>query len=149
MNQPVIAAIAQGVTDLLNSGASADAFEVSFSAERAYLPVYTLPEMANLKVTVVPNQVVLAGGTRGASQQDVAVDIAVQQRIDPQDLAAVDALMNLVEAIAGYLRSTQLDVDGITPRWHSAEYEPIYAPEHMEQMNQFTSVLTVTYRLLN
>lgn len=149
MSQPVISQIAQAVTDALNAAVAEQAFDAEFTAVRAYLPQYELPEMAELKVTVVPKQVVLTGGSRSAAQQDVAIDIAVQQRVDPQDLDAVDALMELVESIAGYLRTRRLDLDGLHASWLSAEHEPIYAPEHMEQMNQFTSILTVTYRLLN
>lgn len=149
MSQPVISQIAQAVTDALNAGVAEQAFDAEFTAVRAYLPQYELPEMADLKVTVVPKQIVLTGGSRSAAQQDVAIDVAVQQRVDPQDLNAVDELMELVESIAGYLRTRRLDLDGLHASWLNAEHEPIYAPEHMEQMNQFTSILTVTYRLLN
>jgi len=149
MSNPVISQIAQAVTDVLNAGVADQAFDTEFTAVRAYLPVYELPEMTDLKVTVIPKQVVLTGGSRSAAQQDVAVDVAVQQRVDPQDLDAVDDLMDLVEAIAGYLRSRRLVLDGLHASWLRAEHEPIYAAEHMEQMNQFTSILTVTYRLLN
>lgn len=149
MSQPVISQIAQAVMDALNAGVAEEAFDADFTAVRAYLPQYELPEMADLKVTVVPKQVVLTGGSRSAAQQDVAIDVAVQQRVDPQDLDAVDALMELVESIAGYLRTRRLTLNGLHASWLSAEHEPIYAPEHMEQMNQFTSILTVTYRLLN
>jgi len=149
MSESLITQIAQAVTDALNAGVAEDAFAMSFNAERAYLPVYELPDMADLKVTVVPKRRTIAGGTRGASQQDVAVDIAVQKRVNPADLEESDALVALIESIGNYLRFKRLDLGDVTASWLLAEHEPVYAPEHMEQMNQFTSVLTVTYRLLN
>ena len=149
MTPPVVSQIAQAVTDTLNAGVAEDAFSASFNAERAYLPVYDLPDMADLKVTVVPKRRTIAGGTRGANQQDIAVDIAVQKRVNPADLTESDALVALIESIGNYLRFKRLELDGIAASWLSIEHEPVYAPEHMEQMNQFTSVLTVTYRLLN
>lgn len=149
MSQSLITQIAQAVTDALNAGVAEDAFSVPFNAERAYLAVYELPEMADLKVTVVPKRRTIAGGTRGASQQDVAVDIAVQKRVSPADLEESDALVALIESIGNYLRFKRLELGDVSASWLSIEHEPVYAPEHMEQMNQFTSVLTVTYRLLN
>jgi hypothetical protein len=32
-------------------------------------------------------------------------------------------------------------------RWTQTEHPAIYAAEHLEQMRQFTAVLTVTYRV--
>jgi hypothetical protein len=149
MTQPVVSQITQAVVDALNTGVAEDSFAMPFTAERAYLPVYELPEMADLKVTVVPKRRTVAGGTRGASQQDIAVDIAVQKRVNPAELPESDALLALIESIGNYLRFKPLELDDVRASWLSIEHEPVYAPEHMEQMNQFTSVLTVTYRLLN
>ena len=32
--------------------------------------------------------------------------------------------------------------------WVKTEHEPIYAQEHLDQMRQFTSVLTLTFRVM-
>jgi hypothetical protein len=76
----------------------------------------------------------------------------VQQKLDAPgnpatEQATTDALMSLSEAIADYLRVTPL-VSLPGAKWLRTEHTAIYAPEHLDQMRQFTSVATLTYRVL-
>ena len=57
----------------------------------------------------------------------------------------LDALMAFVEELAGHLKFKRLESVGAL--WVKTANEPIFAPDHIEQFRQFTSVLTVTYRL--
>jgi hypothetical protein len=53
--------------------------------------------------------------------------------------------MQVVEQISDLLRGKRLNqLPGVL--WVRVQNEPIYAPEHIDQLRQFTSVLTVTYR---
>lgn len=138
-----IVAIADAVVAELNAGT----FSESFTAERLFQPVFELTDLQVLHVSVVPRSVKSQGATRGASFFDCAVDIGVQKKLGAEDEADIESLLDLVEAISDYLRSRPLQA---WPRaaWVKSENAPVYAPEHLEQLRQFTSVLTITYRVM-
>jgi hypothetical protein len=80
-------------------------------------------------------------------QCDVSVDVAVQKKLQSESNDEVDRLMSLVEEIADFFRGRKLSE---YPRasWIAAANEPVYSPGHLEELRQFTSVLTVTFRMV-
>lgn len=141
--------IADAVVAELNT-ASAGTFTPTFTAVRRVLPVFELAEMTELHVSVVPRAVEITGSTRSACQHDVQIDIGIQQKLASTDGELdqqVPMLCELVDQIADYLRRRVLQA---TPQavWVRAANDPIYAPEHLSQLRQFTSVLTLTYRVM-
>ncbi len=119
------------------------------SIARAYLPQFDLAELKTLRVTVVPKRIEIASLGRNSNQHDVSVDVAVQKKIASASADELDPLMTLVEQIANYLRLKRLALaSGDSAIWVKTENAPIYAPEHLEQKQVFTSVLTVTYRVV-
>ena len=136
-----ITQIAQAVTDELNNGN----FPVPLHATRHYQPVYELQEMQSLHITVVPRGVVSSVLDRSRAQHDVQVDIAVQKKFTADTPEVLDPLMDLVQQIADYFQMRPLP--GVGALWVKTENKPIYAPEHMQELRQFTSVLTLTYRV--
>ncbi|MCP4594507.1 MAG: hypothetical protein GY842_27565 [bacterium] len=134
--------VADAVVASLNDGS----FSQSFTAERKYVPVFELPDMETLRVTVVPKSVSISAAARDSDFFDSAVDVGVQKKVNPDELTEIDALMNLVEEIIDHLRGKRLDA---LPEaaWRAIAHEPVFAPEHLDQVRQFTSVLTVTYRV--
>ena len=97
-------------------------------------------------MTVVPRGVEIANASRSVIQNAVQVDVAVQQKLpapaDPtSDSFFIDALMGLVEEVADFIRATSRFGDAA---WVKMENTPIYSAEHLEQLRQFTSVLTLT-----
>ena len=145
--------IAVAIADAVVATLNAHDFAMAFTAERHYLPRYELSEMQDLRVTVVPKEMTTTTVSRGAVSRDVTVDVAVQQKLDApgnpapgSEQADTDALMDLSEAIAEHLRVTALlGMPG--PMWIQTEHTAIYAPEHLEQMRQFTSVMAFTFRI--
>lgn len=139
---PLVTDIADAVVAELNSGG----FSSPFEAERRYLPLFDLEAMEELHVTVVPKGVVVARGARGANAFDVSVDVAVQRKVDAKDESTVDPLVVLVEEIGDRFRRKRLDSfpDAI---WTGTTHEPVYAVEHLERMSQFTSVMTLAFRV--
>lgn len=141
-----IVAIADAVVEAINAGS----FRRDLTARRHYLPVFDLPQMQQLHVTVVPKSVEISAAGRDRNQHDYAIDVAVQMKVadaEGEASAEIDALMGLVQEIADHLRLKRLATyPGAA--WLRIANDPIYAPEHLEQMRQFTSVLTVTYRVL-
>ena len=134
--------IADAVVAELNS----HTFSQPFTAQRFYRPVFDLGEMQTLHVSVVPKGVTIERADRSRNQYDFAIDVAVQQKFQTGDNAELDALMALVEEIADFFRLRRLTAyqDAV---WVRTDNVPVYAPEHLEELRQFTSVLTLTFRV--
>ena len=144
--------IADAVVSHLNGGG----FDAPFSAKRMYLPRFDLKDMIALHVSVVPKATVITIADRRRTQHDHSIDIAVQKRLNPDigispsddpDTDELDGLMNLVESISNRLRFHEL-ADFPDAVWVGLTNDPIYSLEHLEQMRQLTSILTVTYRTM-
>jgi hypothetical protein len=114
---------------------------------RSYRPQYDLAEMAALHVTVVPKGAEIAAVSRSGVQYDVSVDVAVQQHLENEDAAAIDPLMALVEEIADFFRTHRL-APCPNVAWLRTENDPAWSPGHLEEYRQFTSVLTLTFRVV-
>jgi len=138
------------VTELASGG---EGFSESFTPERRVLPHYELADLKDLRVTVVPRGVEITGASRTLSQHDVQIDIGIQKKLLAGAEAGTDVdtqvaeLLSLVEEIAEFLQRRPL---AAMPQavWVTTSNEPIYAPDHLAETRLFTSVLTVTYRLL-
>jgi hypothetical protein len=137
-----IVAIADAITAELNG----NAFSQPFTAQRQYLPIYDLRSMSDLKVTVVPKGVTSSSLDRSRDNFDYQVDVGIQKKV-PNQVATIDALMLLVEQIGDYFRGNRLS-SYPNARFMNVENSLLYAPDHLQEMLQFTSVLTLTYRLV-
>lgn len=140
-----ITQVADAIASALNDGA----FSQEFTAQRLYQPSFELADLDTLRVSVVPKSVTVTNASRTHAFLDCAVDIGVQKKlsaaVENAD-AEIEELLVLAEEIADHLRQKRLEA---MPEalWVSLEHEPIFAPEHLDQHRQFTSVLTVTYRV--
>ena len=121
-------------------------FGLSFTAVRLYQPLFELADMKDLHVTVVPRGVTINPGGRSHNQHDYQIDVAVQKKFDSEAPAELDPLMDLVEALADRFRFQRLS-SYPNAMWLKTENAPIYAQEHMEQLRQFTSIITLTFRV--
>jgi hypothetical protein len=137
-------AIADAVTASLNAGT----FSLPIQAQRLHQPSFTLDELKDLHVSVVPRSVAVSAATRETSLYDVAVDVGVQKKIAAaaEGEQEIDDLLNLVEELGDHLRLKRLP-DFPEAAWVSIAHEPIVAAEHLDQHRQFTSIITVTYRV--
>jgi hypothetical protein len=122
-------------------------FSPAFTAVRAYRPQFELPDLKTLRVTVVPKAIEITGMARTVNQHDVSIDVAVQKKVAAADDAELDALMVLVERIADLFRLRRLSMFP-TALWQRTLNVPIYSPEHLEQKQVFTSVLTLSFRVI-
>jgi hypothetical protein len=137
-----VVAIADAITAELNG----NSFSQPFTAQRLYLPIYDLKSMSDLRVTVVPKGVTSSSLDRSRDNFDYQVDVGIQKKV-PNQIATIDALMLLVEQIGDYFRSNPLS-SYPGARFMNVENSLLYAPDHLQEMLQFTSVLTLTYRLV-
>ncbi len=138
--------IADAVAAELNA-AEPDTFGQTFTAVRRVLPAFELADLADLKVTVVPKAVQTSGASRSLTQLDVSIDIGIQKKLGSDLDTEVATLGALVDTIGDYLRRRPLAAARYAV-WAGAKNEPVYAPEHLAEQRVFTSVLTVTYRML-
>ncbi len=136
-------AIADAVVESLNSAS----FSQELTAERHYQPVFDLPEMTDLHVSVVPKSVEVLASSRNQNQHDYAIDIGIQQKV--ADDTEADSLMTLAEEITDHFRLGRVQVDGVgsVPVLKVAT-EPVFAPEHLTEKRLFTSIVTLTFRVL-
>jgi hypothetical protein len=135
------------VADAVAAALNAASFPMPFTAVRHYQPVFDLAEMADLHVTVVPRGIEVAQVARAKGSFDCKVDVAVQRRFSRGDAAELDPLMELVGEIAESFRGKRLP--GMPDAaWVKTEHVPVYAPEHMQELRQFTSVMTLTFRVV-
>ena len=128
------------------AGAPPGTFALSFTPRRRVLPQFELGELKDLHVTVVPRAVEITSATRAHSQHDVQIDIGVQKRLGKELESEIEPLVELVEQIAAYLGRRPLG--SIPAVWVRTANDPIYAAEHLAEDRVFTSVLTVSYRLM-
>lgn len=98
-----------------------------------------------MHVTIVPSAEDTSLAGRGVAQSDFKIDVAIQKKLTACDNAEIDALMTLVQEIAQYVRSTSRFGDAAMVR---AKAEPIYSFEHLSELRQFTSVITLTLRMM-
>jgi len=133
------------LAEALVADLAATAFSQSFTPYRAYLPIVDLAELAAIHVTVV-----VAGRTtqpisRTLLQVDHRIEVAVQQRLSGDGPAACDPLLALVEEIADHVAGHRL-AGAPDAAWVKTEHGPLVDPGHLNELRQFTSLLTLTYR---
>jgi len=137
----LVADIAEAIVGALNG----HTFSRPVVAARAYRPIFDLKDMTDLHVTVVPKGVELTTAGRGLAQSDVQIDIGVQKNLAAGDNGEIDALIGLVQEIAEFIRATGRFGDAA---WVKTENTPIYSQEHLGELRQFTSALTLTLRVM-
>ena len=140
-------AVMTNIADAIVAALNVATFSQPVTAVRHYLPRFDLPELQALHVSVVPKGVTQEMADRTRGQGDYSVDVAVQQKLQTADNAEIDALTNLVEEIGDHFRGRRLDSypDAI---WVRTEQSILYAPEHLAELRQFTSVVTFTFRVV-
>ena len=138
----VVTQIAEAVVTELN-GAT---FGQPIQAERQYLPLFELEQLKDLRVTVVPKSQAIEATSRSTNQHDIDIDIAVQKKLPQTTPAEIDPLMVLVQELADHFRFKRLTSPDAV--WIKTQNEPVYAPEHLDRFRVFTSILTLTFRVL-
>ena len=127
----------------INAGTSAQ----PVSAVRTYQPAFTLEELGELRVSVVPRTTTVTAASRESSTFEHVLDVGVQKKLPAEDdQAAIDELLELTEAIGDRLRHTRL-AGFPEAAWAGLAHEPVVSSESLEQHRVFTSVLSVTYRV--
>ncbi len=134
------------LADAVAAHVSAGSYGRPVTAVRLYQPAFTLEDLKDLRVSVVPRTAQMTPVTRDSLAVEYVIDVGVQKKLpaDGAD-AAIDQLLELVEAIAERLRFTRME-GYPDAAWVGISHEPVVSSESLEQHRVFTSVLSVTYR---
>jgi hypothetical protein len=107
-------------------------------------PEFSLDSMDELNVAIVPKGVEFTAHSRSASEKTVKIDIGVMKKCSDDE---VESLLNTVQSICG--RFERLRLGSTRALCVKVENNPIYAPEHLVQRKQFTSVITLTFKIIS
>lgn len=135
------------VCDAIVTVLNAASLSQSFTAVRSYSPEYDLKDMTPLHVTVVPKSEKDERLSRNAAMtmKVFEVDIAVQKRVPAKSNSEIDPLVLLVQEIVDLLDGYELITRGICT---TTRPNPIFAPEHLDEMRQFTSIIECQVKVL-
>lgn len=137
-------ALAIDIADAVAAELATGTFSQPIAPRRLILPYFELADLKELRVSVVPKAIEASNSSRCLTQFDVQIDIGIQRRLSGDVETDVPVLLALVEEIAEFLRNRPI----AGAAWIATANEPLYAPDHLAEQRVFTSVLTLTYRVL-
>lgn len=115
-----------------------------YTAMRAYRPSYALRDLDDTRLTVAYRDIDITPDSRESDATEVVIDIAVQRRVNVDNLADLDAMSAIVTDVEALLNRHHFDALGA--QWiGSAATAPL--TEHLDQHRCFTSVLTIRYQV--
>lgn len=126
------------VADAVVGELNAQTFTLPFTATRVYIPEEDLTQYDQLAVNVI---------AENAAESTIAIkkfkiNVLVQQKIDPLDLAQVDPLVNLVDEIATFLQ-------GLRPSGAPGSAlvlsnpDPLYDHDQLNENRLFKSIVVL------
>jgi len=133
------------IADAVAAELNGHTFEAPFTAVRTYDTALALEDAGTLHVAVVPKALIEEAASRAADQADYAIDVGVRKKPAGISNAELDPLVTLVEEIRAFFRRRRLTAypGAMCVR---TSVEPVFAPEHLREYGQFTSILTLTFR---
>jgi hypothetical protein len=119
-------------------------------AVRQYNPIVNLKEMPDLRCVVYPARNVSETDlTRKLRQHEFEIQILVQAKLGPPNTSQwnlqLDELIGLVDTMAEAFR-TGNRLPNTLAYCVECDIEPIFAAEHIDQRNIFSSVINLTFR---
>ncbi len=136
---PVITQIADAVVATLQCRV----IEPADHSHAQYLPRAEVADLKTLKVTVVPSSVVNAS-PRGLSLSRMWPSTWPSKEAWQRTERLVRSAARLAEEIGDLFRAKRLESFPLAA-CIKTEFKTIYAPEHIENLRTFTSVLTLTF----
>lgn len=132
----------RAVTKAINAGT----FAKKFVADRQYDPDFELPDLDELHVTIVLAERRSERITRGKWQYEYDIDVAVQQRVPKaaDTVAAIDELLRLPEELSEFFNTHDV-TDYPAANYTGSHVKPLWAPEHLRQLGQVTTIVILTF----
>lgn len=127
--------LAQAVTDKLNTGG---AFTPPLNAERTYQLFYELAEAKTPKVSVYASADTSPEKCdRSRWKHELTIDVAVQRKLDTDENAEKDALVELADRCCEYIKANRPDGPW---KLMEAGVQPFSQNELLKQNKLFTAV---------
>lgn len=125
-------------------------FSKTVAAERGYHLLIDLATFSGNRVLIAPkDKTRTATASRGLDRRDLRIDVAVQAKIAArpgEDTAELDGWLDYVDELEEFLlRRRPSTMPSVVVA--SVENAPIFAPEHLEPAQVFSSLLTVTFQV--
>ena len=112
-----------------------------YNAELSFFPEFELRDLDKMRVVVVPVGTQYKTLSRASHEELPRVQIGILTRGNEEELPE---LLTFVEALGlGFLNKK---IGGAT--CVCVAYNPIYSPDHLRERNQFTSVIELTFKVL-
>ncbi|GAB6184605.1 hypothetical protein JCM17478_01070 [Thermopirellula anaerolimosa] len=143
IHMATIVALADAVVSELNG----EGWSLPFAARRLYRPRFEPADLKTLQVSVVPRSLVIEAASRADDSRQYQIDIAVQQKLDADPSEEIDPLLGLVEEIARHFRLRR-PAAMPTAVCVKVENDPVYAVEHLDELRCFTSIITLSFRMV-
>ena len=140
-------AVIINIADAVVAEMNGHTFSQPFTAVRTYDTTLPLEDAGTLRVTVVPKALADEVASRTTDQVDYVVDVGVRKKPASVSNAEMDPLVTLVEEIRTFFRRRRLAaLPGAmcirTP------IETVFLPEHLREYGQFTSILSLVFRVV-
>ena len=98
------------------------------------------------RVSIVPKSVQPQHMTRSGRADNITIDIGVQAKVTGSPETDVPRLCRLVRTLLDFMWGRAL-ARAPEAAFMDAGIDPVYAPEHLQQLRVFTSVVSVTYKV--
>lgn len=145
----LVCQIADAVVAELNGPARSWAPKIN--AKRDWMLVKEGDELRDLTVSVATVGKQRKKLIRNRSQFDFQVAINFQQRLDANDTAAVDDLVQLIESVCSWFDNDNGDEPGKhllvdLPNWQVSDWQndPVYEHDLLHAQNEFESLILLT-----
>ena len=110
-----------------------------WNAKPALAPEFTLRELEELKVVVVPVELTYRNISRALKERTVKLQIGFMKRAKKEQL---DELLATVEKLGMSFSGKEF----CGSKCIAVGFNPIYAADQLRERNQFTSVIELTFR---
>mgnify|MGYP000070742956 CR=1 FL=1 len=135
------------VAEAVKTEIESQEYSQNVAVRRAYKPVYELADRETIQVTVIPAGVEISRVARGGDQYDVHIEVGIQKKFTNGDNDELDPLMTLVEEITDLFRRKRFFGSPVGVSM-GVDNPHVFAPEHIDKKRMFTSVLSLTFRLI-
>jgi hypothetical protein len=135
------------LADAVVSELNGEGWSLQFAARRLYRPRFEPADLKTLQVSVVPRSLVIEAASRADDSRQYQIDLAVQQKLDAETTEEIDPLLGLVEEIARHFRLRR-PAAMPTAMCVKVENDPVYAVEHLDELRCFTSIITLSFRVV-
>jgi hypothetical protein len=141
MSQALSITLCDAVVTALNAAT----FSEPFQAVRYYQPKFTLEDLEELKVCVVPISKAKSNLSRSTDSIETVIQVGVLKKLDSVENADLDVLTGLVEEIETFCNDLELIVNPVSTIVGTA-INPIFDEKLLNDNRQFTSVIELTVR---